>query len=258
MSSKKSSSSGSSSSTGSRSSGGSARSSSKTAKPAASSTRPRIRATHADGSPTAAPAAKRSTKSKKPLSPAELEKRRAHAKASVRALGGARTTTPKRALPPPSKRDLPISKRTRSVPPPQDRSEGSGPSSASKELALALAAAGLDKKAVGIEVIDVSGRVDYADFLVIMTGTSDRHVHAIAMGLEEALKQKKILPLSVEGLGTATWVLMDFADVVVHVFQEDTRSMYNIEGMWMDASRLDVSKLDTPNPADAAGGRAPN
>jgi ribosome-associated protein len=72
-------------------------------------------------------------------------------------------------------------------------------STAAQELALAIAAAGLDKKAVGVEVIDVSGRVDYADYLVIMTGTSDRHVHAIAMGIEEALKRKRVAPLSVEG-----------------------------------------------------------
>lgn len=241
------------STSGSSSAGPRSKKAAPTAKSSKAPGRPRIRATHADGAPTGAPAAKRTTKPKKPLSPAELEKRRAHAKASVRALGSARTTTPKRALPPPSKRDVPIAKRTRSVPPPMDRSdpEAPGPSTASKELALALASAGLDKKALGIEVIDVSGRVDYADFLVIMTGTSDRHVHAIAMGLEEALKQKKVLPLSVEGLGTATWVLMDFSDVVVHVFQEDTRSMYNIEGMWMDASRLNV-------PDSPAGGAAPN
>jgi len=107
-------------------------------------------------------------------------------------------------------------------------------------MALAIAGAGLDKKAVGIEVIDVSGRVDYADYLVIMTGTSDRHVHAIAMGIEETLKKKRIVPLSIEGLGTASWVLMDFDDIVVHVFQEETRRVYDIEGLWMDAGRLSV------------------
>ncbi|MBL9021884.1 MAG: ribosome silencing factor [Myxococcales bacterium] len=105
---------------------------------------------------------------------------------------------------------------------------------------MAIAAAGLDKKAIGVEVLDVTGRVDYADYLVIMTGTSDRHVHAIAMGIEEGLKRLKVSPLSVEGLQTASWVLMDFDDVVVHVFQEDTRRLYDIEGLWMDASRVTV------------------
>jgi ribosome-associated protein len=110
-------------------------------------------------------------------------------------------------------------------------------------MALTIAGAGLDKKAIGIEVINVAGRVDYADFLVIMTGTSDRHVHAIAMGIEEALKKKRIAPLSIEGLSSAVWVLMDFDDIVVHVFQEETRRVYDIEGLWMDASRLPVEAI---------------
>lgn len=187
--------------------------------------RPRIRATHSEGSGPGAPDrdGERSNK--------DLERRRAKAKATLATFGD--RAAPRKALPPPSKREGATARR-RSVPP------ASAPSAESRELALAIAAAGLEKKALGVEVIDVSGRVDYAEFLVIMTGTSDRHVHAIAMGIEEALKKKKLLPLSVEGLGAATWVLMDFDDVVVHVFQEDTRRIYDIEGLWMDASRISV------------------
>lgn len=190
--------------------------------------RPRIRASHSEG---AAPEGK--------LPAAEAARRRARAKASVRSLSAAPAA--KRQLPPPpSKRDpASIAKRKSGAP-------AQSPSGASQELALAIAAAGLDKKAVGVEVIDVSGRVDYADYLVIMTGTSDRHVHAIAMGIEEALKKRKTAPLSVEGLGTASWVLMDFADVVVHVFQEDSRRIYDIEGLWMDAGRLSVPAQEGP------------
>ncbi len=190
--------------------------------------RPRIRASHAEGADA-------------DLSDREIAQRRARAKASVRALGASRVAPQK--LPPPSKREGagprsgPAKRRSQA---PQSTA-----SAASQELAIAIAAAGLDKKAVGVEVIDVSGRVDYADYIVIMTGTSDRHVHAIAMGIEEGLKKKKVVPLSVEGLGAATWVLMDFSDVVVHVFQEDTRRVYDIEGLWMDAGRLPVS---TPTP----------
>lgn len=115
------------------------------------------------------------------------------------------------------------------------------PSPEARELALALAGAGLDKKAIGIEILDVTGRVDYADYLVIMTGRSDRHVHAIATGLEEALRtKKKTAPLSMEGLTAATWVLIDFGDVVVHVFQEEARRLYDIEGLWIDAGRVPV------------------
>jgi ribosome-associated protein len=110
----------------------------------------------------------------------------------------------------------------------------------SRELAVAIAVAALDKKASGLEILDVAGRVDYADFLVLMTGRSDRQVAALAQGIEEALRKKNRRPLSVEGLQHASWVLMDFGDVVVHVFQDDARSLYDIDGLWLDARRLPV------------------
>jgi ribosome-associated protein len=119
---------------------------------------------------------------------------------------------------------------------------------AARELALQLAAAGIDKKALAIEILDVVGKIDYADFLVIMTGRSDRHVHAIATGLEEAMRRKKSIALSVEGLQAATWVLLDFGDVVVHVFQEDARALYDIEGLWIDAGRVPVPNTDGAGP----------
>jgi ribosome-associated protein len=93
---------------------------------------------------------------------------------------------------------------------------------------------------MAVEILDVAGRVDYADFLVIMTGRSDRHAQALAAGIEEALKKKGVRPVAVEGLPHATWVLMDFGDVVVHVFQAESRQLYDIEGLWLDASRLPV------------------
>ncbi|WP_438030307.1 ribosome silencing factor [Sorangium sp. So ce233] len=130
----------------------------------------------------------------------------------------------------------------RSTPPPVP--EASAPA---RELALTLAAAGLDKKAIGVEILEVVGRVDYADYLVIMTGRSDRHVHAIATGLEEATRKHNVAPLSMEGLAAATWVLIDFGDVVVHVFQEETRRLYDIEGLWIDAGRVPVPQ-DSPPP----------
>ncbi|MFO0551844.1 MAG: ribosome silencing factor [Polyangiaceae bacterium] len=189
---------------------------------------PRIRATHAEG---AGPDERRSA--------GDIERRRVRARATVRALGGAEARPARKPLPTvPAKREGtrgPSSKR-RSVPPPPARTA----STATREMALAIAGAGLEKKAIGIEVIDVTGRVDYADYLVIMTGSSDRHVHAIAMGIEEALKKNKIAPLSVEGLSTASWVLMDYEDIVVHIFQEETRRLYDIEGLWMDAGRVNV------------------
>lgn len=107
-------------------------------------------------------------------------------------------------------------------------------------MAIDIAAAALEKKAVGLEVLDVAGRVDYADFLVLMTGRSDRQVAALAQGIEEAIRRKGKRALSVEGLPHANWVVMDFGDVVVHVFQEGARSTYDLDGLWMDARRVPV------------------
>lgn len=109
-----------------------------------------------------------------------------------------------------------------------------------RETATAIAMAALDKKAVALEILDVAGRVDYADFLVIMTGRSDRHAQALAQGIEEALRKKGVRPVAVEGLPHGAWVLMDFGDVVVHVFQDEARQLYDIEGLWLDARRLPV------------------
>jgi ribosome-associated protein len=120
------------------------------------------------------------------------------------------------------------------------RSEWSVASESARERATAIAVAALDKKAMAVEILDVAGRVDYADFLVIMTGRSDRHAQALAAGIEEALKKKGVRPVAVEGLPHATWVLLDFGDVVVHVFQDEARQLYDIEGLWLDARRLPV------------------
>lgn len=116
----------------------------------------------------------------------------------------------------------------------------------SREVAIMVATAGIEKKASGLEVIDVAGRVDYADFLVLMSGRSDRHVTALAAAIEEALRKKNKRALAVEGLPHANWVLMDFGDVVVHVFQDDARSAYDIDSLWMDARRVPVP-IDEPS-----------
>jgi len=119
-------------------------------------------------------------------------------------------------------------------------------SDSARETAAVIALAAIDKKAVGLEILDVAGKVDYADFLVIMTGRSDRHAQSLAQGIEEALQKRGVRPTAIEGLPHATWVLMDFGDVVVHVFQDEARRLYDIEGLWLDARRLPV-----PGPTDA-------
>lgn len=136
-----------------------------------------------------------------------------------------------------------VSKRgTPSNRPPADE----GPSKEARERALVVAAAGLEKKALNVEIIDVVGRADYADYLVLMTGTSDRHVASIVQGIEEDARKRGSRAISVEGMPTANWVLIDLADVVVHVFQEEARGLYDIDGLWLDAKRV-------PPPPDVPG-----
>jgi ribosome-associated protein len=133
-----------------------------------------------------------------------------------------------------------LSGRTRAIPPDGETGDFSMASDSARQTATAIAVAALDKKALGIEILDVSGKVDYADFLVIMTGRSDRHAQALAQGIEEALKKKGIRPVAVEGMQHGSWVLIDYGDVVVHVFQHDARLAYDIEGLWLDARRMPV------------------
>lgn len=109
------------------------------------------------------------------------------------------------------------------------------------QVALAIATAALEKKASDIEIIDLAGKADYTDYLVLMTGGSDRHVRALADYIQEELETKKVKALSVEGISAANWILLDFGDVVAHVFQESTRAVYDIEGLWLDASRVPVA-----------------
>jgi len=124
---------------------------------------------------------------------------------------------------------------------PKPTADRSGPSEEAKRIALLAAEAALDKKANEIEILDVTGKVDYADYLVLMTGQSDRHVTAIADAVESALADDGWRAISVEGLPRGQWVLLDFVDVVVHVFQENTRQLYDLDGLWMDARRVRVT-----------------
>lgn len=120
----------------------------------------------------------------------------------------------------------------------------------SRALALVVAEAGLDRKAERVEIIDVFGKVDYADFVVVMSGRSDRQVAALAKRLgNDVLERLDLKPLSIEGLPQAQWVLMDFGDVIVHIFHEDQRGYYDLETLWIDAPRVPV-----PTRPDAARG----
>jgi ribosome-associated protein len=101
------------------------------------------------------------------------------------------------------------------------------------ELARAVAGYADDKKAQDILELDLRGVVGYTDFFVICSGTSERQAKAIHDGVYEGLKKEHgVLPRRVEGLPQARWILMDYLDVVVHVFTPETRDYYRLEQLW--------------------------
>lgn len=102
------------------------------------------------------------------------------------------------------------------------------------------AKAALDKKAEEVMILDVRGLTSYADYFVLATGGSDRQVMAISDSVQEEMKKTGHRMLGVEGYERGHWVLIDFGDVVVHVFYEETRDLYDIEGLWAEAPRIFV------------------
>ena len=89
-----------------------------------------------------------------------------------------------------------------------------------------------ERKARAINVIDVRGKSNVADYIVIATGTSSRHTSATAEHVAYALKQMGFPAQGVEGKDTGEWVLIDFGDVVVHVMQQETREYYQLDELW--------------------------
>ena len=106
------------------------------------------------------------------------------------------------------------------------------------EKTLLLAQSALEKKACDLVVMEVREVTSIADYFIICSGRSDRQVKSIAQGIEE--NQAGVSPQSVEGANRGHWVLMDFSDVIVHIFYEPVREFYDLEGLWGDAPRVDL------------------
>lgn len=117
-----------------------------------------------------------------------------------------------------------------------------------EKRALVCIGACLEKKARNVLIMEVSEFSSFTDFFVICSGTSSRHVQAIAAFIQETMKKEGILPLGVEGEAVGTWILLDYDDVVVHVFYEPVREFYDIERLWPEAPRSAVED-DAPAPA---------
>lgn len=99
-----------------------------------------------------------------------------------------------------------------------------------------------DRKARDPVVLGLQSLTIVADYFVLLTGTSRTQVLGIANHIEEELSRVDLLPTQREGDQDAKWLLLDYGDVVVHVFQEDTRLFYNLERLWNDAQRISVNE----------------
>ena len=111
----------------------------------------------------------------------------------------------------------------------------------SKQRILLAASASEDKKGINPVLLDVRKVTDIADYFLIVNGNSDRHVKTIADAVIERLGTKKVHPAHVEGMSEGTWVLVDYGDVIVHVFHYQTRQFYNLERLWGDAKEVKAS-----------------
>lgn len=101
----------------------------------------------------------------------------------------------------------------------------------------------LGKKAFNVVALDVAELTSIADTFIICSGRSNRQVTAIAEFIKTDLKKHKIKPLSVEGSKDGHWVLLDYGHIIIHVFYEPMRDFYDLEGLWVDARRIETPTM---------------
>lgn len=105
----------------------------------------------------------------------------------------------------------------------------------------------MGKKAMDLVVLDVRDLTSFSDVFIICSGRSNRQVSAIAEHIEVSLKKHGIKPLSVEGKKEGHWILLDYGHVIIHVFYGPVRAFYDLEGLWIDAKRIETeSFIDKP------------
>lgn len=101
----------------------------------------------------------------------------------------------------------------------------------------------MGKKAMEIIALDLRGLSSVADVFILCHGRSHRQVSAIAEFVRTELKKQRLMPLNVEGIAEGHWVLLDYGHVIIHVFYEPVRRFYNLEGLWVDARRINFDHL---------------
>lgn len=117
--------------------------------------------------------------------------------------------------------------------------QGGSKVTGSRKKPLTCVRAALEKKAFDLVLLDVRKVSSFTTYFLICSGRSDRQVQAIAGSIEDDLKKMGVRPLGVEGFEGGKWILMDYDDVVVHVFLDPVRKLYDLEGLWLDAPRIE-------------------
>lgn len=112
-----------------------------------------------------------------------------------------------------------------------------------EDLAAAALRTLLDRKAQEPVILEVKGLSTLGDYFIICSGGSRRHVQAMAHYVLEALEALGVKPLGVEGLEEGNWVLLDFNDVIIHLFLKPLREFYDLEGLWLEAGRPDLESF---------------
>ena len=114
----------------------------------------------------------------------------------------------------------------------------------SKEMTKLAIAALEDKKANDVRVIDIAGVSVIADYFVIASGSNTNQVQAMADSVREALGRAGHEPRQVEGYGSANWILMDYNDIIVHIFSDESRTFYDLERIWRDGKEVSVGEFE--------------
>jgi ribosome-associated protein len=122
----------------------------------------------------------------------------------------------------------------------------SGGRAGSREIAVTAARAAADKQAVDVTILDVSDLIAITDYFVICSGSSDRQLKTLVEEVEKAVREIGERPVRREGEADAGWVLLDYIDVVVHVFAQEEREYYDLERLWRDAPRLTWNGAEHP------------
>jgi ribosome-associated protein len=112
----------------------------------------------------------------------------------------------------------------------------------SSEVAYEIVAACSDAQGRDLNVLEVSQIFPLSDFFVVVSGRSDRHVQGIANRILENLSQRGVSPLTIEGVEKGHWVLLDYGDVVVHIFYGPSRAHYDVESLWVRARQVSLSR----------------